>query len=88
MFFQPLIQNPCPLPKWVTLLSITTPILKEKYDDHPKRTRDLEGRFPSTHALHRKKELEEELRLMYVASTRAKKNLFFTYPVQVYDRSS
>jgi DNA helicase II / ATP-dependent DNA helicase PcrA len=129
------------------------PILKEKYDDHPKRTRDLEhlvtimerydnleqfltdmaleppntslndsfftddqdedrlilstihsakglewhtvfiiwaleGRFPSIHALHSKKELEEELRLMYVASTRAKENLFFTYPVQVYDRSS
>lgn len=129
------------------------PILKKKYDDHPKRTRDLEhlvtimerynnleqfltdmaleppntslndsfytddqdedrlilstihsakglewhtvfiiwaleGRFPSIHALHRKKELEEELRLMYVASTRAKENLIFTYPVQVYDRSS
>jgi DNA helicase-2/ATP-dependent DNA helicase PcrA len=127
------------------------PILKEKYDDHPKRTRDLEhlvtimerygnlkaflsdmaleppntslndsfltedqdedrlilstihsakglewhtvfiiwalqGRFPSIHALHSKKELEEELRLMYVASTRAKENLIFTYPVQVYDR--
>ena len=127
------------------------PILKEKYDDHPKRTRDLEhlltimerygnlkaflsdmaleppntsindsfltgdqsenrlilstihsakglewhtvfiiwaleGRFPSIHALYRKKELEEELRLMYVASTRAKENLFFTYPVQIYDR--
>ena len=129
------------------------PILKEKYDDHPKRTRDLEhlvtimeryknlkpflsdmaleppntslndsfltddqsenrlilstihsakglewhtvfiiwaleGRFPSIYALHSKKELEEELRLMYVASTRAKENLFFTYPVQVYDRGS
>jgi DNA helicase-2/ATP-dependent DNA helicase PcrA len=129
------------------------PILKEKYDDHPKRTRDLEhlvtimeryntleqfltdmaleppntslnesfftddqsedrlilstihsakglewhtvfiiwaleGRFPSIYALHSKKELEEELRLMYVASTRARENLFFTYPVQVYDRSS
>jgi DNA helicase-2/ATP-dependent DNA helicase PcrA len=129
------------------------PILKEKYDDHPKRTRDLEhvvtimerynnleqfltdmaleppntslndsfstddqdedrlilstihsakglewhtvfiiwaleGRFPSIHALHREKELEEELRLMYVASTRAKENLFFTYPIQVYDRIS
>ncbi|OQY12703.1 MAG: hypothetical protein B6I30_04310 [Desulfobacteraceae bacterium 4572_187] len=70
------------------IVNYYVPILKEKYDDHPKRTRDLEGRFPSIHALHRKKELEEELRLMYVASTRAKKNLFFTYPVQVYDRSS
>ena len=129
------------------------PILKEKHDDHPKRTRDLEhlvtimerynsleqfltdmaleppntslgdsffsgdqdedrlilstihsakglewhtvfviwaleGRFPSIHALHNKKDLEEELRLMYVASTRAKEKLIFTYPVQVYDRSS
>ncbi|MFO7972844.1 MAG: ATP-dependent helicase [Desulfobacterales bacterium] len=135
------------------IVNYYVPILKEKYDDHPKRTRDLEhlvtimeryntleqfltdmaleppntslndsffaddqdedrlilstihsakglewhtvftiwaleGRFPSIHALHSKKELEEELRLMYVASTRAKENLFFTYPVQVYDRSS
>ena len=135
------------------IVNYYVPILKEKYDDHPKRTRDLEhlvtimerydnlqpfltdmaleppntslnesfftddqsedrlilstihsakglewhtvfiiwaleGRFPSIHALHRKKELEEELRLMYVASTRAKENLFFTYPAQVYDRIS
>jgi DNA helicase-2/ATP-dependent DNA helicase PcrA len=135
------------------VVNYCVPILKEKYDDHPKRTRDLEhlvtimeryntleqfltdmaleppntslnesfftddqsedrlilstihsakglewhtvfiiwaldGRFPSIYALHSKKELEEELRLMYVASTRAKENLFFTYPVQVYDRSS
>jgi len=27
------------------------------------------------------------LRLMYVAATRARENLFFTYPNQVYDRS-
>jgi superfamily I DNA/RNA helicase len=33
-------------------------------------------------------ELEEELRLMYVAATRAKDNLFFTYPGNVYDRST
>lgn len=135
------------------IVNYYVPILKEKYDDHPKRTRDLEhlvtimerynnleqfltdmaleppntslndsfftedqnedrlilstihsakglewhtvfiiwaleGRFPSIHALHRKKELEEELRLMYVAATRAKENLIFTCPVQVYDRSS
>jgi len=135
------------------IVNYYVPILKEKYDDHPKRTRDLEhlltimeryrnleqfladmaleppntslnksfftddqgedrlilstihsakglewhtvfiiwaleGRFPSMYALHSKKELEEELRLMYVASTRAKENLFFTYPVQVYDRVS
>jgi len=135
------------------IVNYYVPILKEKYDDHPKRTRDLEhlvtimerynnleqfltdmaleppntslndsfftedqdedrlilstihsakglewhtvfiiwaleGRFPSIHALHRKKELEEELRLMYVAATRAKETLIFTCPVQVYDRSS
>ena len=129
------------------------PLLKKKYDDHPKRTRDLEhlitimerypnlepfltdmaleppntslnntlssedstddrlilstvhsakglewhtvfiiwaldGRFPSIHALHDEIELEEELRLIYVAATRAKENLFFTYPAQIYDRMS
>ena len=48
----------------------------------------LEGRFPSIHALHNPEELEEELRLMYVAATRAKENLFFTYPSQIYDRTS
>jgi DNA helicase-2/ATP-dependent DNA helicase PcrA len=129
------------------------PILKIKYDDHPKRTRDLEhlvtimerypdlepfltdmaleppntslnntmlsgdpaddrlilstvhsakglewhtvfiiwaldGRFPSIHAIHDETELEEELRLIYVAATRAKENLFFTYPAHIYDRMS
>jgi len=129
------------------------PILKKKYDDHPKRTRDLEhlvtimeryhhlepfltdmaleppntslndtllsgdpaddrlilstvhsakglewhtvfiiwaldGRFPSIHAIHDETALEEELRLIYVAATRAKENLFFTYPAQIYDRMS
>ena len=47
----------------------------------------LDGRFPSLHALHKDEELEEELRLMYVAATRARENLFFTYPSQIYDRS-
>jgi DNA helicase-2/ATP-dependent DNA helicase PcrA len=32
-------------------------------------------------------DMEEELRLMYVAATRAQENLFLTYPRQVYDRS-
>jgi len=128
------------------------PILKERYDDHPKRAKDLEqllsimerysnleqfltdmaleppnttmgdtftaetpaedrlvlstihsakglewhtvfiiwaldGRFPSPHALHKEEDLEEELRLMYVAATRARENLYFTFPNQVYDRS-
>ncbi len=48
----------------------------------------LDGRFPSAYALNNEKELEEELRLMYVAATRAKKNLFFVHPDNVYDKSS
>ena len=32
-------------------------------------------------------ELEEERRLLYVAATRAKENLFFSYPARVYDRN-
>ena len=47
----------------------------------------LDGRFPSSHSFYRQEDLEEELRLMYVAATRARENLFFTYPGQVYDRS-
>jgi len=129
------------------------PILKEKYDDHPKRSKDLEqlltimeryrdldkfltdmaleppsssinnslsshdgdldrlvlstihsakglewhtvfviwtldGRFPSLRSINKEEELEEEMRLMYVATTRAKENLFFTYPEEIYDRGS
>jgi len=48
----------------------------------------LDGRFPSIHALHSDSELEEELRLMYVAATRARESLLFTYPVQGYDRGA
>jgi DNA helicase-2/ATP-dependent DNA helicase PcrA len=135
-----------------TIIEYYLPILKDRYDDHPKRAKDLEqlvaimerysslekfltdmaleppntavdgtftannpeedrlvlstihsakglewhtvfiiwaldGRFPSSHALHKEGELEEELRLMYVAATRACQNLYFTYPNQVYDRS-
>ena len=136
-----------------TIIDYYFPILKETYDDHPRRARDLEhlteimdryksldqfltdmaleppnvsfenslynsdstpdrlilstihsakglewhtvfviwaldGRFPSVHILHKEEELEEELRLMYVAATRAKEKLFFTYPGNVYDRST
>jgi len=136
-----------------TILNYYLPILRDKYDDHPKRTRDLEqlltimqrynsleqflsdmtleppntsmdgtfaetspdnnrlvlstihsakglewhtvfiiwaldGRFPSMHALNNEEDLEEELRLMYVAATRAQNNLFFTYPNNIYDKGS
>ncbi len=135
------------------ILRYYAPLLKDKYDDHPKRLRDLEhlitimerynrledfladmaleppntsiddtftarssmdqrltlttihsakglewhtvfviwaldGRFPSVRALQNTEELEEELRLMYVATTRAQENLFITHPAQAYDRST
>ena len=47
----------------------------------------LDGRFPSAQSIYKEEDLEEELRLMYVAATRARENLYFTYPGQVYDRS-
>ena len=46
----------------------------------------LDGRFPSLYAMAKEEDMEEELRLMYVAATRARENLCFTYPRQVYDR--
>jgi DNA helicase-2/ATP-dependent DNA helicase PcrA len=48
----------------------------------------LDGRFPSMHAIGNDEELEEERRLMYVACTRAKDNLFITYPINIYDRET
>ena len=41
----------------------------------------LDSRFPSTYSLRHEEDLEEELRLMYVAATRAKENLFISYPI-------
>jgi DNA helicase-2/ATP-dependent DNA helicase PcrA len=32
--------------------------------------------------------MEEEFRLMYVAATRAKENLYLTYPINIYDRGT
>ncbi len=46
----------------------------------------LEGRFPSYYNINTEEELEEERRLLYVAATRAKENLFITYPVKIFDR--
>lgn len=42
----------------------------------------LEGRFPPARALSNPADIEEERRLMYVAATRAKDRLIFTYPGQ------
>jgi DNA helicase-2/ATP-dependent DNA helicase PcrA len=48
----------------------------------------LDGRFPSTRAAASEEAMEEERRLMYVACTRARENLFITYPINIYDRES
>jgi len=42
-----------------------------------------EGYFPTTYAAESADDLEEELRLMYVAATRAKENLTITYPIKI-----
>jgi DNA helicase-2/ATP-dependent DNA helicase PcrA len=46
----------------------------------------LEGRFPSFYNINSEEELEEERRLLYVAATRAKENLFIAYPIKIFDR--
>ncbi len=48
----------------------------------------VEGFFPSSRSAENLETLEEERRLMYVAATRAKQNLFITYPMNIYDREA
>lgn len=48
----------------------------------------VEGFFPSSRSVDKLETLEEERRLMYVASTRAKHNLFITYPMNLFDREA
>ena len=48
----------------------------------------LEGRFPVSFATRSDEDMEEERRLMYVAATRAKENLYFTCPTYVHDWST
>lgn len=48
----------------------------------------VDGRFPSAYSSLTDDELEEERRLFYVAVTRAKRHLFLTYPINVYDKTS
>lgn len=46
----------------------------------------IDGFFPSTQSFEKLESLEEERRLMYVASTRAKQNLYVCYPMHIFDR--
>ncbi|RJP61094.1 MAG: ATP-dependent helicase [Ignavibacteriales bacterium] len=46
----------------------------------------LEGYFPISRSFDSLEDLEEERRLMYVASTRAKQNLYICYPMHIFDR--
>ena len=46
----------------------------------------VEGFFPSSMSYDKIETLEEERRLMYVAATRAKQNLYISYPMNIFDR--
>jgi DNA helicase-2/ATP-dependent DNA helicase PcrA len=48
----------------------------------------LDGKFPSMYSFGTDEGLEEERRLFYVAVTRAKRHLYVTYPINVFDKSS
>ena len=48
----------------------------------------VDGRFPSVFSFNSTEELDEELRLMYVAVTRAKTHLSITYPIDMFDRTT
>ncbi len=48
----------------------------------------VDGRFPSVYSFNSEEELDEELRLMYVAATRAKSYLYITYPIDMFDYST
>lgn len=48
----------------------------------------VDGKFPSVYSANSREESEEELRLMYVAITRAKTHLFITYPIDMFDYST
>ena len=48
----------------------------------------VDGRFPSIYSFNSDEELDEELRLFYVAVTRAKTYLFVSYPTDMFDRAT
>ncbi len=45
----------------------------------------LDGKFPSVYSFESEEEMEEERRLFYVAVTRAKEQLYLSYPINIYD---
>jgi DNA helicase-2/ATP-dependent DNA helicase PcrA len=47
-----------------------------------------EGKFPAAFSVLDDAEIEEERRLFYVAITRAKRNLYLSYPMQYFERGS
>ncbi|HSE98396.1 MAG TPA: ATP-dependent helicase, partial [Blastocatellia bacterium] len=47
----------------------------------------MDGWFPSSRAIDIEEDLEEERRLLYVAATRARRHLCFTYPATVHESS-
>jgi len=143
------LEGKSPGEQLATVLRFLRPLLKGKYDDYPRRGRDLEhlhtiakryktaakllddvaldpsgategnsrrgggfvtlstvhsakglewnsvfviwmtdGWFPSNHFNDEFDDFEEERRLLYVATTRAKRDLHFVYPVNVYRAGS
>jgi DNA helicase-2/ATP-dependent DNA helicase PcrA len=140
------VEHKSPHAQLANVLRLYRPILKSRYDDHPRRQRDLEhlqaiakrykgaaellgdvaldpsdaaqvektargggyvtlstvhsakglewdtlfviwmtdGWFPSSRSSDEFEDLEEERRLLYVATTRAKRHLYFTYPLGTY----
>jgi DNA helicase II / ATP-dependent DNA helicase PcrA len=48
----------------------------------------VDGKFPSVYSFVADEDLEEERRLFYVSVTRAKRHLYLTYPINVFDKGS